>query len=139
MVLDLQNERIEEKFITVFDDTIKAVFGEDMIKTEDLRAFHHMGHFELTYIYLPHNYKIYLEHERGFIEIRIVDPEDAWAFFTQLTQLHIHIYPSFRNDEIRKAVLLLKNLLEENKFTFNFTKGYKLYSKNAEGIKRIKK
>ena len=137
--MDLHNERLEEKFITVFDDTVKAVFGEDMIKTEDLRAFHHMGHFELTYDYLPRNYKICLDHERGFIEIRIVDSENAWAFFTQLTQYHIHIYPSFRNDEIRKAVLLLKNLLEENNFIFYFTKGNKLYSKNAEDIKRIKK
>ena len=136
--MDLHNERLEEKFIAVFDDTVKEVFGKDMIKTEDIRAFHHMGHFELTYNYLPHNYKICLGHERGFIEIRIMDPENAWAFFTQPTQYHIHIYPSFRNGDVRKAVLLLKNLLEENNFTFYFTKGSKLYSKNAEGIKRIK-
>ena len=138
MVLNLHNECLEEKFITVFDDTIKAVFSEDMIKTGDCRVFDHMGHFELTYNYLPHNYTICLEHERGFIEIRIVDSENAWAFFTQLTQYHFHIYPTFRNDDIRKAVLLLKNLLEENNFTFYFSKGNKLYSKNAEGIKRIK-
>ena len=31
MVLNLHNKCLEEKFITVFDDTIKAIFGEDMI------------------------------------------------------------------------------------------------------------
>lgn len=75
--MNLHNERIEEKFITVFDDTIKAVFREDMIKTGDCRAFDHMGHFELTYNYLPHNYTINLEHERGFIDVRIVDSQNA--------------------------------------------------------------
>ena len=139
MVLNLHNECLEEKFITVFDDTIKAVFGEDMIKTGDRLAFDHMGHFELTYNYLPHNYTICLEHERGFIEIRIVDSENAWAFFTQLTQYNLYIYPTFSNDAVRKALLLLKNLLEENNFTFYFTKGNKLYSKNAKGINRIKR
>ena len=137
--MNLHNKCLEEKFITVFDDAIKAVFGEDMIKTGDCLAFDHMGHFELSYNYLPHNYTICLEHERGFIEIRIVDPENAWAFFTQLTQYHLHIYPTFSNDAVRKAVLLLKNLLEENNFTFYFTKGNKLYGKNAKGIDRIKK
>lgn len=136
--MNLPNEHLEEKFITAFDDTIKAVFGEDMIKTGDCRAFDHMGHFELTYNYLPHNYTINLEHEMGFVDIRIIDSQNAWAYFTQITQYHIHIIPSFRKDEIKKALLLLKNLLEENNFTFYFTKGNKLYRKNAEGIKRIK-
>lgn len=134
----MQDERLEEKFITAFDDTIKAVFGEDMIKTGDCRAFDHMGHFELSYNYLPYNYSINLEHEMGFVDIRIIDSQNAWAYFTKITQCHIQIIPSFRKDEIKKALLLLKNLLEENNFTFYFTKGNKLYSKNAEGIKRIK-
>lgn len=134
--MNLRNERIEEKFITVFDDTVKTIFGEDMIKTDDCRAFHHMGYFALTYNYLPHNYTIRLEHERAFINIRIMDSENAWASFTQYD---IGIYPSFKKDDINKALLLLKNLLEENKFTFYFTRDNKLYSKNAEGIKRIKK
>ena len=136
--LNLNNERIEEKFITVFDDTVKVVFGENMIKTGDHRAFHHMGWFELTYIYLPHNYTIKLEHGRGFIDIIIMDSENAQTSFTKITQYHIHMIPSFSKDDIRKALLLLKNLLEENNFTFYFTKDDKLYSKNAEGIRRIK-
>ena len=134
----MQDERLEEKFITAFDDTIKAVFGEDMIKTGDCRAFDHMGHFELSYNYLPYNYSINLEHEMGFVDIRIIDSQNAWADFTKITQYHIQIIPSFRKYEIKNALLLLKNLLEENSFTFYFTKGNKLYSKNAEGIKRIK-
>lgn len=104
----MQDERLEEKFITAFDDTIKAVFGEDMIKTGDCRAFDHMGHFELSYNYLPYNYSINLEHEMGFVDIRIIDSQNAWAYFTKITQYHIQIIPSFRKDEIKKPYYFLK-------------------------------
>lgn len=75
----------------------------------------------------------------GFIDIIIMDSEDARASFTNITQHHIHMIPSFKKDDIKEALLLLKNLLEENNFTFYFTKDDKLYSKNAEGIRRIKR
>lgn len=137
-VLNGHNERLEEKFISAFDDTVKAVFGEDMIKTGDSRAFHHMGHFELTYDYLPLSYTILLEHEMGFVDMMIMDSEKAHASFTHLTGYHIDICPSFKKEDIKTALLLLKNLLEENHFMFYFTQNGKLYSKNAEGIRRIK-
>ena len=117
----------EEKFIAAFDKSINAVFGEDMVKTDDSRAFDHMGYFVLTYRYLPHNYTVRLEHDRAFIDIEIKDSDNARASFCQITKYKIEIYPSFKEEDIRRAVLLLKELLEENN----------LYSKNAEGIKKI--
>lgn len=127
--MKIHSERIEEKFIAAFDENVNAVFGEDMIKTGDSRDFNHMGYFALTYTYLPHDYTVRLEHDRAFIDIEIKVSDNARASFCQITKYKIEIYPSFKEEDIRRAVLLLKELLEENN----------LYSKNAEGIKKIKR
>ena len=49
-----------------------------------------------------------------------------------------HYNGSLDEKNIVKAILLLKKVLEKNKFDFYFYVGDKLYRKNDEGVKRVK-
>ena len=62
-----------DKVLDIFSD----IFGKDIFLTEKQIAVEHMGFFKIKYRYLPLEYDIILENDRGVFSIEIYDNEGA--------------------------------------------------------------
>lgn len=120
-----------ESSISFFEKSIKEAFNNDMIYISKKCNFKNRGFFQLSYLYVPHNYKIIIENEFRAFYIKIVDSEGAWCHIKNFSNC-------LDKTDITESILLLKRLLDQNDFTFYFEVNDKLYRKNANGVKRIK-
>lgn len=115
-------------------DIFKSVFGDDMILVERKEAFYHMGWFRMEYQYLTLQYGIEFENDRGVFEINIYDAEGA-----KRTLYSVQKYNSETEiANVRKAVNLLKKVLQDNNLYFYITRNGKMYRKKNNEYKRIR-
>ncbi|MCM1242052.1 MAG: hypothetical protein NC314_04360 [Roseburia sp.] len=128
------DERYYMHFVNLFAENIKTIFNDTMINISNEYNFSYRGFFRLTYKYLPHDYKIVIENEFTAYDIITYDAEGASSVLYRVEQFDNRLDA----DNIRKSLILLKKILEQNNFNFYFCVNDKLYRKNAEGIKRIK-
>lgn len=119
-----------DKVLDIFSD----IFGKDIFLTEKQIAVEHMGFFKIIYRYLPLEYEIILENDRGVFSIEIYDNEGA----------HRNLYGIKKYNSgttlvnVKKAISILKEVLEKNDFCFYITRDGKLYRKKGQCYKRIK-
>ena len=74
-----------DKILEIFSDT----FGKDLLLVEKQIAIEHMGFFKMSYRYLPLEYDIVFENDRGLFSIEIYDDEGAHTFWRELRKLII--------------------------------------------------
>lgn len=131
---ELDNWHDYESAVAEFETDIKMMFGENMEQLVKQCVFKDRGLFWLSYKYIPHNYTIKIENEfRGF-SISIEDGEGSYTFLSEIKKHDSNL----ANSNIKRAIILLKDALQENDFDLYFTKDNKYYRKNKEGIKRVK-
>lgn len=118
------------QIIQIFFDA----FGEEMVLSNRVEHFEHMGYFQLLFKYCPLNYNILFESERDVFSIQINDSEGASNLLYRIEKYASHTEIA----NVKKAIEILKNNLEKNEFNFYICKDDKVYRKNANGIKRIK-
>jgi len=123
-----------ERYIDIFEKKIKSIFSDDMIDFSVECNFSNRGFFKLTYEYVPCNYKIVIENEVRIFDIIIYDSEGASNVLNRIEQHN----GSLNEENITKAILLLKKVLEKNDFNFYFSVNNKIYKKNRKGVQRIK-
>lgn len=132
MLLDKQ---FYEKYVSEFKNSIKKIFGEDMIKElSEKKVFENRGYFRLEFFYIPDKYKIVVENEIRTFDITIED-EDGES--NSLYRIE-HFENVLENNNVFLSIMLLKKVIERNDFNFYFHKDGKLYRRNRNGIKRIK-
>lgn len=122
------------KLVEQIVEEFQKVFDEQMFLDERSEHFEHMGHFWLRYTYCPLNYDIEFESDRDLFSIRIVDEEGASNELYAVEEYEPHT----NIENVKKAVRILKKVLEKNDFDFYISRDNKLYRKNADGIKRIR-
>lgn len=123
--------------IVLIDNILKAfsdTFGKDIFFIEKQVAIEHMGFFEVKYRYLPLEYDIILENDRGVFSIEIYDNEGAHTFLYRIKK-----YDSETTIEnVKNALQILKKVLKKNDFCFYITRDGKIYKKENQCYKRIK-
>lgn len=123
------NRNKMEWVIQAFDDT----FGKTVQLLKKPEKAGPMDEFVLCYEYIPLNYQIKFDTERKLFEIIILNKEE----FIPLDKIEKY-NPELTAENVRSAVLKLKNVLEKNDFCFYVKRGMHLYEKSGENYKRIK-
>ncbi|MBR5953391.1 MAG: hypothetical protein IKZ85_08980 [Pseudobutyrivibrio sp.] len=116
-----------DKIIKDIEDNFTRVFGEDIRICEVKSSAENMGYFQISTCYVPSDYKIILEHSEGIFNIFILDATGARATLSA----HKKYNPELCADNIENALVLLKQLLEENDFVFLLAVNDKYYYKNS--------
>ena len=119
--------------IKEFKKAFKKVFADDVVLERIEYQSFDKGYFQMVYMYLPQKYYIEIENEMVWFNIRLKDEEGAFNSLYGIKE-----YDNMLNPEnIRIAVSLLRNVLNENEFAMYLHKGEKLYKKMGEQLKEI--
>ena len=118
------------KIIDIFSNT----FGKDICFVEKQIAIEHMGFFKIEYRYLPLEYNIVFENERGIFSIDIYDNEGAHNLLYRIEKFD----SKTTAENVKNATQILKNVLEKNDFCLYICREGKLYSKKNLYYKRVK-
>lgn len=124
-----QLERID-KILDIFSD----YFGQDLLLVEKQIAIQHMGFYKFKFKYLPLEYDITFENDRGVFTIGIYDSEKAYNYLNSIEKFDNET--TVKNAEY--AIQILKNVLDKNNFCFYINRNGKLYKKQNQQYKRIK-
>ena len=119
-----------DKIRHAFPDT----FGKDIFFIEQQVCLEHMGYFLVKYRYIPLEYDLVLENDRGVFSIEIIDNEGAHRNLYGIKKYN----SGTRLVNVKKAISILKEVLEKNDFCFYITRDGKLYRKKGQCYKRIK-
>ena len=119
-----------DKVLDIFSD----IFGKDIFLTEKQIAVEHMGFFKIIYRYLPLEYEIILENDRGVFSIEIYDNEGAHRNLYGIKKYNSET----REENVKDAVQKLKDILEKDDFYFYINRGNKLYKKIDQCYKRVR-
>ena len=119
-----------DKVLDIFSD----IFGKDIFLTEKQIAVEHMGFFKIIYRYLPLEYEIILENDRGVFSIEIYDNEGAHRNLYGIKKYN----SATREENVKDAVQKLKDILGKDDFYFYITRGNKLYKKIDQCYKRVR-
>ena len=119
-----------DKVLDIFSD----IFGKDIFLTEKQIAVEHMGFFKIIYRYLPLEYEIILENDRGVFSIEIYDNEGAHRNLYGIKKYN----SGTREENVKDAVQKLKDILEKDDFYFYINRGNKLYKKIDQCYKRVR-
>lgn len=106
-----------DKVLDIFSD----IFGKDIFLTEKQIAVEHMGFFKIIYRYLPLEYEIILENDRGVFSIEIYDNEGAHRNLYGIKKYN----SATREENVKDAVQKLKDILEKDDFYFYINRGNK--------------
>ena len=128
MQLDDKYSLLSSNVLKIF----KEMFGKEIVLIENKIEAEHMGYFKIVFKYIPLNYNIVFESDRDVFDIIINDNEEAWSTLDE----------EYDNEtivkNIRGAVLLLKNKIDNNDLIFFAMRGDKLYRKQGGKYIRIK-
>lgn len=128
MQLDEKYSLLSSKVLGIFE----GLFGEEVVLIEKTIAAEHMGYFKIVFKYIPLNYNIVFESDRDLFNIVIYDNEDARS----------KLDGKYNNETIEKnikdAVLVLKNKIDNNDLSFCVVRGHKLYKKQGNEYIKIK-
>ncbi len=119
-----------DKVLDIFSD----IFGKDIFLTEKQIAVEHMVFFKIIYRYLPLEYEIILENDRGVFSIEIYDNEGAHRNLYGIKKYN----SATREENVKDAVQKLKDILEKDDFYFYINRGNKLYKKIDQCYKRVR-
>lgn len=131
----LFNSEFYELYVNTFEKSIKDMFGTDMKQRVKTCAFQHMGSFILSYEYVPLNYIITIENEMRTFNVTIEDKEKASTPLSRIKKYE----SGLSQDNIHEVICFLKEVLRENDFDLYIYKDDKVYIKNKQGVKRIKR
>lgn len=119
-----------DKILNIFSN----IFGEDILFVEKQIAIEHMGFFKIKYRYLPLEYDIVFENDRGAFSIDIYDDEGAHNLLYRIEKFDSETTV----ENVKNAIQILKNVLKKNDFCLYITREGKLYRKKSQHYKRVK-
>lgn len=119
-----------DKILNIFSN----ILGEDILFVEKQVAIEHMGFFKIKYRYLPLGYDIVFENDRGAFSIDIYDDEGAHNLLYRIEKFDSETTV----ENVKNAILILKNVLKKNDFCLYITQEGKLYRKKNQHYKRVK-
>lgn len=119
-----------DKIRHAFPDT----FGKDIFFIEQQVCLEHMGYFLVKYRYIPLEYDLVLENDRGVFSIEIIDHEGAHRNLYGIKKYN----SATREENVKDAVQKLKDILEKDDFYFYINRGNKLYKKIDQCYKRVR-
>ena len=127
--------QLDEKYAwlsSIVVESFKEAFDKEIDLIEKKIAAEHMGYFKIVFKYIPSDYNIVFEIDRDVFEIIIYDNEGAWSALDG----------KYDNEtiekNIRNAVLILKNKIDNNDLSFYVSRGYKLYRKQGDEYIKVK-
>lgn len=129
MQLDDKYSLLSSNVLEIF----KEIFGKEIVLIEKKIKAEHMGYFKIMFKYIPLNYNIVFESDRDVFDIIIYDNEEAWS-----STLDKECDNETIEKNIRDAVLVLKNKIDNNDLSFLVVRGDKLYRKQEDKYIRIK-
>lgn len=127
----------EAKHIVLIDkilDIFSDIFGKDVFFAEKQVEIEHMGFFKIKYRYLPLEYDIVFENDRGMFSIEIYDNEGAHNLLCRIEKFDNET--TIKN--VKNAIQILKRTLQKNDFYLYITREGKWYKKRDQYYKRVK-
>lgn len=115
-------------------DTFLYTFGRDIVLLKKQIAIEHMGFFEIRFQYIPLEYELVFENDRGVFSIIIYDSEGAHNILYRIEKYNNQTTV----ENVKNATIILKNILEKNEFCFYIEKNGKLYKKEKHTYSRVK-
>ena len=125
------------KYFTLIDkivDIFSITFGKDLLLVEKQIAIEHMGFFKMKYRYLPLEYDIVFENDRGLFSIVIYDDEGTHNILYRIEKFDSETTV----ENVKNAAQILKEVLKKNDFCFYLYRDEKWYKKKNQHYKRIK-
>lgn len=127
--------QLDEKYAllsSIVVESFKEAFDKEIDLIEKKIAAQHMGWFKIVFKYISSNYNIVFESDRDLFNIIIYDNEGARSKLDGK-------YDNETNEKnIRNAVLILKNKIDNNDLSFCVVRGHKLYRKQGDEYIKIK-
>ena len=123
-----------ENAVNSFKLNFQEIFTDNIMIVNGIYNFEAYGYFKLVFKYLPLEYDIIVENEIRTFTITIIDEEGAQNSLYRIQKFD----NSLEGKNIKSAVILLKQILDQNKFNFYLYKNDKVYRKNGGNIKRVK-
>lgn len=124
-----------EQTIRFIKENISELFKGKMKIESGSMVWNRMNYFQLKYVYEPFDYIIDIENERRLFTISIIDSEGAENTLQRIERFD----NSLSEENIKNALVILKRTLTENNFDLYIYKDDKVYIKNKQGIKRVKR
>lgn len=122
-------------FIKFFDLCMNEIFGEQIMKIDEIHGFEYMGTFIIQYLYIPDNKLIKVENELRTFGIYIFDEDNAHNSLKKI----IDFDDSLNEKNIKNALLRLKEVLKNKEYSLFYNIENRLYIKDKNGkIKRLK-
>lgn len=119
--------------LNFIDHTFNYIFNNDIKHQESATNFDHMGYFRIKYFYIPLEYQIVFENDRNNFVIDILDNEGAKTSLYRI----IKFVNVLTNENVKIAILLLKNVLDNGNITFYIYKNHKVYKKLNGKYERV--
>lgn len=114
--------------------TFNEIFAGKMVIIKKQIVIKHMGYFKIQYKYLPLQYDIVFENDRNMFQIQIIDKEGAKNLLYRIEKYNSEL----TTENIRNAIVILKNVLLKNNMCFYVSRDNKVYKKIGQKYKRIK-
>lgn len=122
-------------FIKFFDLCMNEIFGEQIMKIDEIHGFEYMGTFIIQYLYIPDNKLIKVENELRTFGIYIFDEDNAHNSLKKI----IDFDDSLNEKNIKNALLRLKEVLKNKEYSLFYNIENRLYIKDKNGkVKRLK-
>lgn len=108
---------IQDEFKSIFQD--KIIYEKKHVFTE------HMGYFQIYYKFVPCEYNVVFENDRNKFTIDIYDIEQAKTTLYRIKKFENTLSKS----NIKNAIFILENVLEQDNICFYIQRNKKLYKK----------
>lgn len=123
-----------EKSINDFILNFKEIFSENVKLEDKFCDIDNKGYFKIVFQYLPLNYNIIIENEIRTFTITIEDEGKAKNSLYRIERFD----NTLGEENIKKALCILKKILDKNQFSLYLYKDKRLYKKNNNKLKRVK-
>lgn len=123
-----------EKSINDFISTFKEIFSANIVVKDKFCDIDNKGYFKIVFKYLPLNYDIIVENEIRTFTITIEDEGKAKNSLYRIEKFD----NTLDEENIKKALCILKRILDKNEFNLYLYKDKKIYKKYGDELKRVK-
>lgn len=127
-------EKEQKELMRQYKNILCKVLGGQLRMVRESSEIGPMGQFQIEFFYEPTGIYITLDADRGAFTLDLADEANDWNTLSRIKK--------FDNDMTEKclenAAVLLKQVLEENKFPLYKSENNKLYKKQDGTYRRVK-
>lgn len=127
-------EKEQKEMLCRYKRIIGSIFGEAIQELSESSSVGPMGQFQIRFFYKPAKLYITLDADRGRFALDMKDEAEDWNTLYRIKKFDNRMTESC----LGYALVILKQVLEENKFPLYKSENNKLYKKQNGVYRRVK-